>query len=91
MDYRRTTFASQICSNQITREKALEQLKNIPYDEAKINDDKIYIAKKFGITLDELEQYLSQPPKTYIDFPNNKNLISFVYRTYNKIFPNKRL
>jgi len=27
MDYRRTTFASQICSNQITRENALEKLK----------------------------------------------------------------
>ena len=91
MDYRRTTFASQICSNQITREKALEQLIKPPFVEAKIKEDKQYIAKKFGITSEELEKYLSNPPKTYVDFPNNKNLISFVYKSYNKLFPNKRI
>lgn len=91
MDYRRTTFASQICSNQITREVALEKLREPSYDVEKIKEDKLYIAKKFGITQEELEKYLSTSPKTYIDFPNNKNLISFVYKTYNKIFSNKRL
>ncbi|MCB0402468.1 MAG: N-acetyl sugar amidotransferase [Flavobacteriales bacterium] len=91
MDYRRTTFASQICSGQITREKALEQLKLPAFDEAKISEDKKYIAKKFGITEEELEIYLNKPPKTYIDFPNNKKLISFVYKAYHFIFPNKRL
>jgi N-acetyl sugar amidotransferase len=91
MDYRRTTYASQICCNQITRSQALEKLKDLPYDKEKIEDDKKYIAKKFGITTDELEQYLSNPPKTYVDFPNNKELISFVYKTYNKIFTKKRI
>lgn len=91
MDYRRTTFASQICSNQITREEAIEELKECSYDKSKIDEDKKYIAKKYGITLAELEEHLAKPPKTYIDFPNNKSLISFVYRTYNKIFPNKRI
>ncbi len=90
MDYRRTTFASQICCDQITREEALEQLKGPSYDENKIKEDKKYIAKKYGITEEELEKYLNNPPKTYVDFPNNKNLISFVYKTYNKIFPKKR-
>jgi len=91
MDYRRTTFASQICSNQITREEALEELKTLSYNEAKIKEDKKYIAKKFEITEEELEKYLSNPPKTYVDFPNNKEFISFIYKTYNKIFPNKRI
>jgi N-acetyl sugar amidotransferase len=91
MDYRRTTYASQICCNQITRSEALEKLKDLPYDKEKIEDDKKYIAKKFGITTDELEQYLSNTPKTYVDFPNNKELISFVYKTYNKIFTKKRI
>ncbi len=90
MDYRRTTFASQICSNQITREDALEQLKTPSYDEAKIKEDKKYIAKKYGITEEELKEYLSRPPKTYVDFPNNKELINFIYKTYNRIFPKKR-
>lgn len=90
MDYRRTTYASQICCNQISRDIALEKLKKKPYNDAIIESDKAYIAKKFGITDEQLEGYLKLPPKTYIDFPNNSSLIRFVYNTYNKIFTNKR-
>lgn len=90
MDYRRTTFSSQICSNQIERNVALEKLKESPFDVSKIEDDKKYIAKKFGITLEQLEYYLSLPPKTYVDFPNQKRMIEFVYRVYNYIFKSKR-
>lgn len=91
MDYRRTTFASQICCDQIDRDSALEELKKLPYDEAQIAQDKQYIAKKYGITEAQLESYLALPPKTFKDFPNNEKLISFMYRTYNRLFPNKRL
>jgi len=91
MDYRRTTFESQICSEQISRPEALELLKSIPYDEEKTKKDRKYIAKKFGISDDEFNGYLAAPPKTYIDFPNNKKLIEFVYKMYNMIFTKKRL
>jgi hypothetical protein len=85
MDYRRTTFASQICSGQLSRNEAIELLKPSPFNENKITDDKIYIAKKFGITLDELEHNLSLPPKTYTDFPNSASLIAFTHQLYRKI------
>lgn len=91
MDYRRTTFASQICSKQISRDEALENLKPLPYNESKINEDKKYISKKFGITELQLEEYLKAPPKTYINFPNNKKMVDFIYKTYKSFFPNKRL
>ncbi len=91
MDYRRTTLSAQICAGQISRAAALNEFSHKSYDEKLIDDDKKYISKKFGISLDELEKYLSNPPKTYLDFPNNKELISFVYRTYNRIFTKKRI
>ena len=91
MDYRRSTFASQICLNQITREEALENLKGKPFDEEKVKEDKKYIAKKFGISVDELESYLELPPKTYVNFPNNKKLIDFCYGIYEKYFNHKRV
>jgi len=91
MDYRRTTYASQICCNQISRSEAIEKLKEKPYDEEKTAINKKYIAKKFGISEEEFDGYLNNPPKTYVDFPNNKKLIDFVYRTYNRIFTKKRL
>ena len=70
---------------------ALNEFLHKSYDEKLIDEDKKYISKKFGISLEELEKYLSNPPKTYLDFPNNKKLISFVYRTYNRIFTKKRI
>ena len=91
MDYRRSTFASQICLNQITREEALQKLKGKPFDEEKVKEDKKYIAKKFGISVNELESYLELPPKTYVNFPNNKKLIDFCYGIYEKYFNHKRV
>ncbi|MCE2962630.1 MAG: N-acetyl sugar amidotransferase [Chitinophagales bacterium] len=84
MDYRRATYSSQIVSGQITREIALEKLKELPYIPESIPADKEYIAKKFGIPLSELEAYLALPPKTYKDFPNQKKLIQWFYRVYNR-------
>jgi N-acetyl sugar amidotransferase len=91
MDYRRTTLSAQICAGQISRAAALNEFLHKSYDEKLIDEDKKYISKKFGISLEELEKYLSNPPKTYLDFPNNKKLISFVYCTYNRIFTKKRI
>lgn len=85
MDYRRATLSSQIVSGQTDRIIALQQLETLPYDEAKVEDDKNYIAKKFNISRSELDSYLSAEPKTYKDFPNKKSLIEFVYRTYKKL------
>lgn len=86
MDYRRATFSSQIVSGQMNREKALELLKPLPYDEEKIKLDKKFIAKKYNISLNELEEYLNAPPKTYKDFPNSKDLILKFYNLYRKLF-----
>ena len=84
MDYRRATYSSQIVSGQLNREKALENLRTLPYNEEMVRQDKKYIAKKYGISHSEFEKYLSMPPKTYRDFPNNKNVIELFYALYRK-------
>lgn len=86
MDYRRATLSSQIVSGHIKKAEALLVLENLPYDVQKNEEDKNYIAKKFNISRIELEKFLSEKPKTYKDFPNQKKLIEFVYKTYKKIF-----
>lgn len=91
MDYRRTTFASQICEGQVSRKEALLLLEKEPYDENKAETDLQYVAKKYGISSSELRSILEEPPKTYVDFPNNKRLITAVYDLYRKLFPGKRL
>lgn len=91
MDYRRTTLASEICEGQVTREDALAKLEKPYYDEEKAKLDIKYISKKYGISEDEMNNILNSPPKTYVDFPNNKNNIQSVYNLYRNLFPQKRL
>ena len=50
---------------QMTREEALEKLKEPAYDPEMIKHDFEYIATKLGITVDELRGYHEAPNKTY--------------------------
>ena len=90
IDYRKATYSSMICEKQMTREEALELLKEKPYDDTTIKRDKEYLAKKFEITLDELETIINMPPKFYIDYPNNDKRLTRLYDLYRKLFPKKQ-
>jgi len=91
IDYRRATLSSQICSGDIERNAALEQLKNKSFDADKIEEDKRYIAKKLQLTPDEFETILNSPPKWYWDYPNDKRKLQFIYDTYRKIYRKEKL
>lgn len=84
-DYRKATYSSQICNQQLTRDEALKLLEALPYNEEKVVAEKSYIAKKFGISLDEFEGYLNDQPKTYLDFPNNQKRNEWIFNFYKKI------
>lgn len=91
IDYRKATLSTQICAGQMSREKALEILKELPYDTAKVEEDKAFICKKFGLTKAEFDQIMQAKPLTYKAFPNQEKRIERMYRLYKKLFPNKRL
>ncbi len=90
VDYRRATFSSQICMGTMTREEALSQLEKPSYNPEKIDEEKAYVAKKFGISLQDFEDILNLPPKSYRDYPNNEKLLNVLYDLYRQIFKNKR-
>jgi N-acetyl sugar amidotransferase len=86
IDYRRATLSSQICAGEITREEALEILKRPPFDAARVPEEKVYVAKKFGITLEEMDAILAVPPRTHRDYPNNERLLELLYAVYRRFF-----
>jgi len=86
IDYRKATFSSMICENQLTRTHALELLKPLPYNATKIEDDKDYIAKKFSISRLELDHIITSPSKCYRDYPNDEKRLEFIYNMYRKIY-----
>jgi N-acetyl sugar amidotransferase len=91
LDYRKPTLSAQICNNHISREEALDILRHPPSRLTSPLDDSEYIAKKYNISLDELQQMLDQETKCYKDFPNNKIIIDACYNFYNKFLNSKRV
>ncbi len=91
IDYRRARFSSEICNGLITRDYALERLDSRPYDETEISREKLYIAKKLRISIDEFEQIFSLSPKWYWDYPNDEKKLGLVYGIYLKLSGKEKL
>lgn len=71
-DTRRVQYSSLILTGQMTREDALERLKQPAYNPATIEEDFEYIATKLGISVQELRGYHEMPLKTYKDYKNQE-------------------
>lgn len=82
-DSRRVQFSSLILTNQMLRRDAIELLSTpaIPADDAKAEFE--YVAKKLGISVDELQSYLEAPNKSYKDYKNRESLFNFGAKVLN--------
>lgn len=74
-DKRKAHLSSLIVSGQMTREAALQELNKPLYDPDALVEDKSFIAKKLGISADELDSIIAGPNRTHEDFDNNSALI----------------
>lgn len=75
-DTRKVQYSSLILTAQMTRDDALEKLKVPAYDPDTIDDDFAYIAKKLGISVDELQHYHTMALKSYKDYRNQETLFN---------------
>ncbi len=79
-DKRRAHFSSTILSGQTDRAEALEELSRPAYDAGAIQEDRVFVAKKLGLTDDELEALLRMPLRQHADYPSNAALYGFKNR-----------
>ncbi len=91
IDYRRATLSTQICTGEIERQDALEILKAKPYSDEKVQLEKVYIAKKLGISENELNKIIELPAKWYTDYPNDEKRLGYIYDMYRKLFKKEKL
>ena len=75
-DMRKVELSSMILTNQITREDALEILKEPPLSEVEIKNEFKFISNKLDITEDELKSFLEIPKKFFWDYSNNYKVLS---------------
>lgn len=85
IDKRIAHLSTLICSGQITREQALEELKKETYPADLLKQDIEYVIKKLDLTEPEFEAIMKAPVKSYSDYPNNEKFLKFVYSVYYKI------
>lgn len=86
MDYRRATLSTQICTGEVTREQALAELKEKPYDPINAQHEKEYVCKKLGISTQEFDEIMLRPAKVYRDYPNAEGSLEFIYNIYRKVY-----
>jgi len=73
-DVRKVQYSSLIVTGQMTREEAIEKLKEPTFDKQIIDQDFEFIANKLGISIDELKGYFNAPNKTYKDYASQENI-----------------
>jgi N-acetyl sugar amidotransferase len=73
-DLRRSYLSALILSGQISRNDALKEIETLPASAEQLQQDKEYVVKKLGLTIQEFEDILKSPPKLFSDYPNNNAL-----------------
>lgn len=74
-DKRRVYFSNEILTGTLTREQALEELKQNPYPAEVMKEDETYIASRLGISATEFQQIINGPRRTFEDFENSWRMI----------------
>jgi N-acetyl sugar amidotransferase len=84
IDKRKAHLSTLICSGQIDRESALNEIKLPPYlDSDLLRQDLEFVRKKLNLTSSEFDKIMDAPPKSIGDYPNNFLLIEKFRSIYN--------
>lgn len=69
-DKRRSHLSSLVCSGEMTRAQALEELIVPTYAPSMQEEDREYVVKKLGLTDSEFNTIMAAPKKSYWDYPS---------------------
>jgi N-acetyl sugar amidotransferase len=73
-DKRRAHLSSLVVSGQMDRDAALQEMQRDIYPDGKLEEERLFIIKKLGISEEEFEEIRVSPVKTYSDYPSSEKL-----------------
>jgi len=73
-DKRKCHLSNLVCAGEYTRDEALQQLQEIPYDSEVMADDTGQVMNHLDITPAEWKWIICQPVKRYEDYPRDRLL-----------------
>jgi N-acetyl sugar amidotransferase len=76
VDKRKAHLSTLICSGQISRENALEEIKNSSYDQKQLKIDKEFILKKLGLTASAFDALMRLPIRNHREFDTEGSLFN---------------
>jgi hypothetical protein len=74
IDKRKAHLSTMICSGQISKEEALDELKKPLYDPIQLKSDMEYVLKKFGISENEFKKVMQLPVQPHSAFKSDRKL-----------------
>lgn len=84
IDKRKVHFSSLIMSNQMSREDALQLLKESPYpSDDLLKTDKEFVMKKLDFKEDEFEKYIKTPGINHSEYASEEKMLSYMSRCLN--------
>ena len=87
---RRAHFSSLIHTNQMSREDALERIRQPEMDENFLIQEFEYVAHKLDLSVEELQLLFDLPKKTFMDYKNKRWLVKLGVSIMQKIGSEKR-
>lgn len=90
VDKRKAHLSSLICSGQITRQEALEEMKIKPWESPQTLDDKKYVIKKLEISEEEFDKWMKETPKSHFDYPSYLTRHDKIIQHIKKLFNFKK-
>ena len=77
VDKRKAHLSTLICSGQMTREQALEEISKPPYDKSLLEVDKEFILKKLGLSAEEFDQIMKQRVRNHREFETEGSFFNY--------------
>jgi len=74
IDKRKAHLSTLICSGQMTRECALQELAKPLYSEQELKQEKEYVLKKFGLTEKDFDVIMAGSPRKHEEFDSDMHL-----------------
>jgi N-acetyl sugar amidotransferase len=68
VDKRKAHYSTLICSGQLSRQEALQLMKEPPYDPAQFKIDKEFVLKKLDLSEEQFEEIMNLPVRDHREF-----------------------
>lgn len=82
-DKRKAHLSTLICAGQISRDEALTEMLNPPYNSEMLREDMQFVLKKLGLTKAAFDSIMAELPKLHTSYPSHHFLFHRMHRVKN--------